>query len=122
MGSVPKMWSGVPEDLLVPEAALPSQFHDIWHRSRAISPERSLALAVLSQAMIDLQKYRYAKRRRQQRLFMEAYEWVGSEDRSWPFSFTNLCEYLDLPVDPLRQRLIEGTAGERSDEEGRAAA
>jgi hypothetical protein len=116
------MWSGVPEDLLVPEAALPSQFQDIWHRSRAISPERSLALAVVSQAVIDLQKHRYAKRRRQQRLFMEAYEWVRSEDRSWPFSFSNLCEYLDLPAAPLRERLLAGTMGERLDEEGRAAA
>jgi hypothetical protein len=104
---VPKMWSGVlPEDLLIPEPALPAQFHIIWHRSRAISPERALVLAVLWQAVADLQKYRFATRRQQQRLYMEAYEWVDSKDRSWPYSFVNLCEILNLDPDPMREELL----------------
>lgn len=109
-GHVPQMWSSVPEDLLVPEAALPSQFHDVWHHSRAISPERALALAVLEQAVIDLEKYRFSTRRRQQRLYMEAYRWVTSGDRSWPYAFVNLCELLDVDPGLMRVRLLGDAA------------
>ncbi len=100
------MWSGVSDDVLAPEAALPTQFADIWHRSRAISPERALAMAVLWEAVFDLQKFRYAARRRQQRLYWEAYEWVASGDRSWPYSFVNLCETLDLNAESVREQLL----------------
>lgn len=108
-GRVPKMWSSVPEDVLIPEAAIPSQFRDIWHRSRAISPERALAIAVLEQAVFDLHKYRFAKRRRHQRLYMEAYKWVASDDQSWPYSFVGLCDALDLAPEWLRPRLLNET-------------
>lgn len=105
---VPQMWSGVSDDVLVPEPALPSQFGDIWHRSRAITPERALALAVVWEAVFDLQKFRFAARRRQQRLYWEAYEWVASTDRGWPYSFVNLCEILEMnPVAVRRQLLAE---------------
>jgi hypothetical protein len=100
------MWSGVSDDILVPEAALPAQFDDIWHKSRAITPERALALAVLWEAVLDLDKHRFAKRRRQQRLFWEAYDWVTSDDRAWPFSFVNLCDTLNLSVEPVRAQLL----------------
>lgn len=100
------MWSGVSDDVLVPEAALPSQFDDIWHKTRAITPERALALAVLWEAVLDLGKYRFAKRRRQQRLYWDAYEWVTSENRSWPFSFINLCDTIGLTAEPVRKQLL----------------
>jgi hypothetical protein len=100
------MWSGVSDDILVPEAALPAQFHDIWHKTRAVSPERALALAVLWEAVLDLDKYRFAQRRRQQRLYWEAYEWVTSDDRSWPYSFANLCDAVGLTVEPVRKELL----------------
>lgn len=108
---VPKMWSGVPpEDLLTPEPALPTQFKDVWYRSRAISAERALILAVMWQALIDLRKHRFAQRRQQQRLYMEAYDWVASNDRSWPFSFVNLCELLNLSPESARRELLEDAA------------
>lgn len=100
------MWSGVSDDVLVPETALPTQFADIWHRSRAISPERALALAVLWEAVLDLQRFRFATRRRQQRLYWEAYEWVASEDRSWAYSFPNLCDAIGLVPESVRQQLL----------------
>ena len=103
---VPRMWSGVSDDILVPEAALPAQFHDIWHKSRAITPERALALAVVWEAVLDLDKHRFAKRRRQQRLYWEAYEWITSDDRSWPYSFANLCDMVGLTVEPVRKQLL----------------
>ncbi len=107
---VPKMWSGIlPEELLIPEPALPAQFHIIWHRTRAISAERALVLAVLWQAVADLQKYRFATRRQHQRLYMEAYEWVASAERSWTYSFVNLCELLNLSPESLREELLNGS-------------
>jgi hypothetical protein len=100
------MWSGVSDDILVPDAALPSQFDEIWHKTRSISPERALALAVMWEAVLDLDKYRFAARRRQQRLYWEAYEWVTSNDRSWPFAFVNLCDAIGLTVEPVRKQLL----------------
>jgi hypothetical protein len=109
------MWSGIlPEELLIPEPALPAQFHIIWHRTRAISAERALVLAVLWQAVADLQKYRFATRRQHQRLYMEAYEWVASSDRSWPYSFVNLCELLNLSPESLREELLSGRVPSRA--------
>ena len=103
---VPRMWSGVSDDILVPEAALPAQFAEIWHKTRAVTPERALALAVMWEAVLDLGKYRFAPRRRQQRLYWEAYQWVTSDDRSWPFSFANLCDFLNLTIEPVRKQLL----------------
>jgi hypothetical protein len=100
------MWSGVSDDVLVPDTALPTQFDDIWHKTRAITPERALALAVMWEAVLDLGRYRFANRRRQQRLYWEAYEWVTSNDRSWPYSFANLCDAIGLSVEPVRLQLL----------------
>jgi hypothetical protein len=100
------MWSGVSDDILVPDSALPTQFHDIWHKTRAISPERALALAVMWEAVIDLEKFRFAARRRQQRLYWEAYEWVTSDDRAWAYSFLNLCDALNLTPEMVRRQLL----------------
>jgi hypothetical protein len=110
------MWSGVSDEALVPDAALPTQFADIWYRSRAISPERALALAVLQEAVVDLEKYRFAKRRRQQRLFWEAYQWVASNDRHWPFSYVNLCELIGMEPESARRQLLGEMAPPRSEE------
>jgi hypothetical protein len=104
------MWSSVPDDILAPDFALPSQLKDIWHKTRAIRPERALALAVLEQSMEDLRKFRFADRRRQQRLYMEAYRWVMSNDGSWPYSFVCLCDQLGLEVEPMRRGLLGDAA------------
>lgn len=100
------MWSGVSDDVLVPDSALPTQFADIWHKTRAITPERALALAVLWEAVLDLAKFRFATRRRQQRLYWEAYQWVTSNDRAWAYSFLNLCDGIGLTPEPVRKQLL----------------
>lgn len=104
---VPKMSPVViPEELIASEPALPVQFHEIWHKTRYVAPERSLVLAVVWQVVIDLQKYRFATRRRQQRLYWEAYEWVASDDRKWPYSFRNVAEMLDVAPERMRHQLL----------------
>jgi hypothetical protein len=108
---VPKMSPVVISDeLIASEPALPVQFHDVWHRTRYVSPERALLLAVVWQAVIDLQKYRFATRRRQQRLYMEAYRWAASDDRRWPYAFRNLAELLDVAPNRLRAQLLGDVA------------
>ncbi len=104
---IPHMWFGVPEELLAPEPALPVQVQHVWHHTRAISSERRLILAMIWQAILDLRKYRFAKRMRDQRLYMEAYEWVESDDRTWPYSFANLCELLNLHVESARAQVLD---------------
>jgi hypothetical protein len=94
------------EDLLTPEQILPVQFQDLWHRSKTLTPERVLAAAVLWQAAMDLQKFRYAPRRKKQRLYREAYQWVASNDHAWPYSFVNLCDTLSVSVQCLRRELL----------------
>jgi hypothetical protein len=65
-----------------------------------------LAVSVLGQAANDLQNFRFARRRRQQRLYREAYDWIASSDRSWPYAFPNLCDALRLSTESVRAKLL----------------
>jgi len=101
------------EEFLTPEATLPAQFARLWHGVRKTTPERALASSVLWQAIRDLEKFRYARRRRRQRLYREAYEWIASESRAWPYSFVNICEFLGLSPECLRAELLERSVPDR---------
>jgi len=102
---------GFAEEYLPHTVLHPEQFRDIWNGG-GVSPERELAAAVLDGAASDLQKYRYARRRRRQRLYWQAYQWVASDDREWPFSFVNICESLRLSPEAFRARLLSPADGE----------
>jgi hypothetical protein len=95
----------------------PLQFRDIWNGAGK-SPERELAVAMLDAAAVDLQKYRYARRRSRQRMYWQTYQWVASGDGEWPFSFVNICESLRLSPEALRTRLL----GLRNSEPAKAQA
>lgn len=100
------MWPGVvSEDGLVPETVLPVQFRGICSQGDAVSPERELMVAVLSEAVADVQRYRFARAREQQKLYSEACEWLGSDDTTWPFSFASLCATLGLSPEGIREAL-----------------
>jgi hypothetical protein len=102
------VWSGVlSEDVLTPELVLPVQFEEIWSRRKAMAPEQELMLAVLGEAAADIRRYRFAPRRDGQRLYWEAYNWMASEDTTWPFSFVNLCAILGLSAEALREELFD---------------
>jgi len=104
----------IPEELIASEPALPVQFHEIWHKTRYVSAERSLLLSVVWQVILDLQKYRFATRRRQQRLYMDAYRWVISDDRHWPYAFRNVAELLNVDAERLRAELLGAQAAPAS--------
>ncbi len=83
-----------PEDLLTPELTMPVQFQRVWHEAATTTPERSLAIRVLCQAAEGVGRFRYACKVRHQRLYVDASSWFASADRSWPYSFLNLCDAL----------------------------
>jgi hypothetical protein len=103
----PGTWFGVSDEALDPSVVQPVQFHDIWSRSATVPPERQLALAVVQEALHDLARFRFAHRRRGQRLYWQAYTWVADDDRQWPFSFVNLCEVLGLDVEAIRRHFFD---------------
>ena len=42
---------------------------------------------------------------RNRQLFLDAEDWIDDNDRTWVFSFLNLCDVLDLDGDYLRRGL-----------------
>jgi hypothetical protein len=74
-------------------------------RLREIMGEFELVRATLDDAIHTYRKYALAKGRRAQRLFREVDEWLSADDCSWPFSFVNICEVLDLDANYIRTGL-----------------
>ncbi len=84
-------------------AIVPEQ---VARASYPAQPECDLIASVLDAAKQDLCRYRFSKRRRGQRLYWQAYRWVMSDDRRWPFSFINICETLRLNPSAIREGLV----------------
>src|SRR5262245_44774424 len=74
--------------------------------TREASGETVLAAAVLNVAFEDLQKHRNATESRSKRAFRDAYVWVASNERRWPFSFLNVCDMLEISPRTLRAKLL----------------
>ena len=80
---------------------------------RLAEPEKRLALAVLQTVLYDCRGtgQRGANGRapvRNRRAYDRAMAYVASRDRSWPYSFENLCETIGVDPGFLRQRLARG--------------
>lgn len=67
-------------------------------RDRGESPERVLALAVITQALLDLKKS--APHYDQARAYFE------SDDRGWPLGFVTICELFDWSPEAVRARIL----------------
>jgi hypothetical protein len=91
--------------LLQPDTLLPSQYFAALKRKGAHEPERRLAIAVLQDAVDCFQKHLRARERKARQLFLDAEEWISSEDRTWPFSFENICDLLQINAEYLRRGL-----------------
>jgi hypothetical protein len=94
------------EDLLNPETILPVQFQHMWGETREVTPERALFVAVLWQAIDDLRTYQHGRYLKGRHVYRTAYQWVASDDRSWPCSFLNVCDVLGLSPGALRAGLL----------------
>jgi len=80
---------------------------DVYSSTPERPGEYLLAIAVLEQAFEDLVKHRYAGDARLRRAFTDAYKWLTSDDRCWPYSFLNICDVLDLPPRAVRSRFLD---------------
>jgi hypothetical protein len=68
--------------------------------------QRELAAGILKQAAQDLRRFHGATSAIERELYLDAYRWVISDDCSWPFSFLNVCQLLNLVPESLRQELL----------------
>ena len=68
--------------LLQPDTLLPSQYFAALKRKGQHEPERRLAIAVLQDAVDCYQKHLRARDRKARQLFVDAEEWITSDDRT----------------------------------------
>ena len=68
--------------------------------------QRELAEGVLKQAARDLRRFHAATSKVERELYLDAYRWIMSDDHSWPFSFQNVCQLLNLSPENVRKKLI----------------
>lgn len=74
--------------------------------------QKDLASGVLKQAAQDLRRFHGATTAIERELYLDAYRWVVSDDSSWPFSFLNVCQLLDLAPEAVRAELVvDASAG-----------
>jgi hypothetical protein len=103
---------------LAPENAIAMHFDRIGHPAHRkdvissskglneICPERELAAAVVRRAKNDMRRFRSQRREKGKSLYVDACNWIASNDRSWPYSFLNLCDALHLQADLIRAELL----------------
>ncbi len=71
-------------------------------------PQRRLMMAVLEAVLHDCEWQRpggAVPTPRNRRTRLQALAYVESRDRSWPFSFENICEAIGLDVQSIRRTL-----------------
>jgi hypothetical protein len=92
--------------LFQPDSLLPSQFFAALKQKTQAYGERRLMIAILEDAVECFQKHFWATAGRGRQLRAEAEKWILSDDSSWPFSFVNICEVLEIHPQFLRDGLI----------------
>ena len=91
--------------LLQPDTLLPSQYFGRVGRRSEFDGERRLMIAVLEDAVDVYRKQVSAQDARGKNLFREAEEWIEDPDRTWLFSFENICDVLDIDSEYVRRGL-----------------
>ena len=76
--------------------------------------EKALMLAVLENAIEDVQKYVLATNKKGKELFDAAEAWILETDSSSFFSFNNICQYLELDPDYMRKGFTRWKEAKRS--------
>jgi len=84
----------------------PQQFREIFSRTRNLTPEQELMLAVLCDAIECILKYCDEPLPIRVRLYEEAQEWLFAQDDREPFSFMNVCEGLNLDASYVRRGVL----------------
>src|SRR6266705_5224229 len=68
--------------------------------------QRELAAGILEQATLDLRRFHGATSAVEREFYLDAHRWVMSDDCSWPFSFSNVCQLLDLIPQTVREEVL----------------
>jgi hypothetical protein len=93
-----------------PDTLIPDQFRNTYKRKSYLTPEKTLMLGVLQDAVICFQDHVGSRDKKKHALFLEAEEWILDKDRRYLFSFENVCESLGLDPGYLRQGLMHWKA------------
>ena len=91
--------------LFQPDTVLPVQYFDRLRRRTEYNGERRLLIAVLEDAVDVYRKQAGLHDARSKALFRDAEMWIEDADRTWLFSFQNICDVLDLDAEYLRRGL-----------------
>ncbi len=68
--------------------------------------QKDLAAGILKQAALDLRRFHGATSAVEREFYLDAHRWVISDDCSWPFSFLNVCEALNLAPETVREDVL----------------
>lgn len=93
------------QELFQPDTLLPSQYFDRLRRRASIDGERRLMVAILEDAVDVYRKQAGAADRKRRQLFEDADAWIESADKSWIFSYENICDVLGIDAGYLRRGL-----------------
>ena len=88
------------------DTLLRDQYLATFKRKILLSPEKTLMLAILQDAVVCFQDYAGAQEKRKRQLFRETEEWLLSEDGYYLFSFENVCASLGFDAGYLRRGLM----------------
>jgi hypothetical protein len=87
--------------------------------------QKELAAEILKQAAVDLRRFHGATSAVEREFYLDAHRWVTSDDYSWPFSFLNVCQTLNLAPETVRKEMLGdlsfGAVGYWTRRSGRAA-
>ena len=99
-----------------PDILISHQDFKVFRQKSHFAPEKKLMFAVLADAIECFQKYLGVNGRRRRNLFLQAEAWIYSGDSSWPYSFENICEVLNINPKYLRLGLIQWRVNHESQE------
>ena len=68
--------------------------------------QKELAAGILKQAALDLRRFHGGTSAVEREFYLDAYRWVMSDDCSWPFSFLNVCQALNLAPETVREEVL----------------
>lgn len=93
-------------DIFDPDIVLPAQHFAALQRKKFPSGEHRLLVALIQDAVECFQKHMHARDSKRRQLFLDAQDWIGSEDDRGVFSFNNVCMLLGMNPDYVRQGLL----------------
>jgi hypothetical protein len=67
---------------------------------------RELAAGILQEAKADLSRFRKSKDKAGREVYSDALNWFLSNDAQWPCSFRNVCRFLGLSPEEVRERVF----------------